>query len=159
MLQIQTKNNITFNVRRQEKTKTKEKFAAVTLSLPEKKGPPRAWSDTGPTWGDFFSRSWYYPESLCQALTNTSSDNTFIQKALVAKKKKKAALIFGYLRKDVSKGWIVVTLGIQWPQFLWADRKNPSGQTIGSSKNMEPESHFSHFEETTLVSVPRVLNE
>lgn len=108
------------------------------------------------TWGQF-SRCSFYPESPAPA--NTMTDNTVIQRAFVGGKR--AALILDCLISK--KGWIVVTAGIQWPLFLWAHWKNTRGQTIGTCKKYEAKADFfsspPHFEDTTLVSMPRVLNE
>lgn len=64
-------------------------------------------------------------------------------------------LMLCYLWKNVLNGGSVVTVGIEWPQFLWADRKNKSMPTNATNyKWSQCQSQiclgfFFHFDSTT----------
>lgn len=131
VLRLQSKKSIRFNVWTDQK-KRAVVWSDCMVSVWEI-GPPCTWSDTRPKHN---MRTFFKELILPRILVSNTYQHIECQylHTISLWSKKNAALILGYLRKDVSKGWIMVTVAIQCPQFLRADRKNTSGQTIGTSK-------------------------
>lgn len=145
------------NRKRPQKKKKKKKKGVVcsyrTVSVWEIGPPPRTWSDTRPK------------NSMSTSFKHHIEWQYFHTISFCSNKKKKKKMQPWSLATCVSTfqrcklWWPLVFSG---PNSSRHTEKNTSGQTIGKSKiwsQCQSEVFSFHFEDKTLVSMPRVLNE